>query len=167
MAKKDTLIFSHWYTSIGGLQESAQKFYQSLEETIKRYQIPDVKISRIDFREGTIMSAKREYCRIKRKEHVFDVCAAPFGTSFFVSWWLGEKPPGFLGRLILSVPLVGQWLLSIVRPVTYYRLDTALMFQSSINQVVQDVIDEMTKAKGLRSLTEMERKPILSNLFNR
>jgi hypothetical protein len=30
-----------------------------------------------------------------RGKHAFDICAAPFGTGFFVSWWFTEPPLAF------------------------------------------------------------------------
>jgi len=53
----------------------------------------------------------------------------------------------------------------LFHPMSYYRIDTALMFQESIRLAVLEVLDEMTKAKGLRVLSESERKPILSSLI--
>ena len=167
MARKDAIILSHWYNLIEGLQDSPQRFYASLKEAVKKRQIPGINLSHVNYREGGILSAKREYFQVRRKEHIFDVCAAHFGNGFFVSWWLGEIPPAGLWRLILAIPLIGPLMVRIFRPQTYYRLDTALMFQESIRSAVLEVIDDITKAKGLRSLSEAERKPILSSFFKR
>jgi hypothetical protein len=52
-------------------------------------------------------------------------------------------------------------------PTTYYKIDTTLMFQESVHRAVVEVIDQMTQAKGLRALSESERKPILRNIFKR
>ena len=52
-------------------------------------------------------------------------------------------------------------------PATYYRIDTALMFQTAVHAEVLAVIDGMTKAKGIRALSEDERKPILRDFFQR
>ena len=46
-------------------------------------------------------------------------------------------------------------------PPTFYKLDTALMFQEAVHNAVLEVIDGMTSAKGLRALSDLERKPIL------
>jgi len=164
MARKVSLIISHWYHLIEGLQDSTQRFYTTLEQVIDARQMEKLDISRIDYREGSILSDKREYFRVRRKDHIFDICAAPFGNSFFVSWWLGESL-GPLWTLILKIPILGVLLLKLCRPETYYRFDTALMFQSSVHSAVMEVIDQTTNAKGIRSLTESERKPILSSLF--
>ena len=52
-----------------------------------------------------------------------------------------------------------------VRPETYFSHDTALMFQESVRMAVNEIIDETTQAKGLRTMSELERKPILSSLL--
>ncbi|MBI5374185.1 MAG: hypothetical protein HZA77_02050 [Candidatus Schekmanbacteria bacterium] len=131
---------------------------------MKKREIPDCNYSRVNYREGGIFSSSREYLRIRRKEYVFDICGAPFGNSFFVSWWLGERV-SIIKAILLAIPFVGQLTMRFFKPDTYYKRDTALMFQESVRQSVLEVIDEITKAKGLRSLTENDRKPILSSLF--
>lgn len=166
MARKVPTVISHWYHLIEGLQESPQKFYAALEKAIDIRQIPDISLSHIHYRESGAISGKREYLRARRKEFLFDVCAAPFGTGFFVSWWLGESP-GLFWRVILKIPILGRVCKWLFYSTTYYRIDTALMFQEAVHLSVLEVIDELTKAKGLRALSEAERKPILTNLFKR
>ncbi len=163
---KNQIIFSHWYNLVENMRQSTKQFYQCLDETISRRNLADTKTDRIDYHEGGFFSAKREYFRVQRKEHIFDICAAPYGNGFFVSWWLGEKPSPFW-EFMLKIPLLGPLLFGVVRPNTYYKLDTALMFQTSIHQAVLEVLDQTTKTQGLRSLTELERKPILTDLLRR
>lgn len=166
MFRKVSLILSHWFNLIEGLNDSPQQFYSSLEQAIQKRGVPNLKISRVDYKEGGIFSAKREYCRIQRGNYIFDVCAAPYGNSFFVSWWLGESVSLFWS-MILFVPFLGEFLLRTFKPMTYFRHDTALMFQESVRAAVLEVVDGITKAKGLRALSELERKPILTSFFNR
>ncbi len=161
-----SIVFSHWYQLIENLQASPLEFYKAVEQAIERREVPDAERSRVDWREGGLFSAKREYLRVRRKEFIFDICSAPFGNGFFVSWWLGEVPSGFLA-LLAEIPVIGAFIQRFVRPATYYKLDTAHMFQESVRRAVLDVIDEMTTAKGLRALTELERKPILREFFQR
>jgi len=166
-AKKVSVVLSHWYHLIEGLQDSPLQFYGSVDEAIRRRQLPDVKLARVDYREGGLFSAKREYFRVRRKEYIFDICAAPFGgNAFFVSWWLGETI-GFFSGLLLLIPFVGPALVRALRPLTYFRLDTALMFQESVHAAVLEVLDERTSAKGLRMLSELERKPTLGEAFRK
>jgi len=166
MARQASLILSHWHQLFEGFQESPKRIYSLIDEAIDRRKLPNIKSSRITYRETGILSAKRDYLRVRRKEHIFDICAAPFGTGFFVSWWLGETP-GFWASLVLRIPLLGPLLVRAFRPETYYRLDTALMFQDSVHSAVLEVIGQATEGKGLKALSELEKKPILSDLFKR
>lgn len=167
MAKRPraTAIFSHWYHLVEGLQVSPMEFYTAIEAAVGTRSMPDVRISRVDWREGGILSAKREYLRIQRFEHVFDICGAPFANGFFVSWWLGELM-GCLG-FIVAIPFLGPFLLRFFRPDTYYRIDTALMFQEAIHNAMLEVLDGITTSKGIRALSELERKPILRRVYGR
>ncbi|MBN2455466.1 MAG: hypothetical protein JXB29_02850, partial [Sedimentisphaerales bacterium] len=107
--------------------------------------------------------------------------------GFFVSWWLGEhrkfswvlaiilvvvleviglliKLPWWL-PLIIGVVIVALWRLSMRS--TYYRLDTAMMFRDSVHTAVMEVVDKVVDAKGLRQLTEEQKKPILKDILSR
>lgn len=160
------LVISHWYNLMENFQASPKEFYASIEAAIQRRGIPDAKTSRVDWQEGGMFSAKREYLRIRRKSHIFDVCGAPFGTGFFVSWWLVEVPSG-LFALLAEIPVIGLLFRPFITPATYYKIDTALMYQSAVHTAVLEVVDEMTKAKGIRALSELERKPILRDFYTR
>lgn len=165
MAATQPEIISHWYTLIDGLQKSPKEFYETLSVDIADRKIPKAKTSDVSFAEGGLLSGKRQYLRVKRGEHIFDICAAPFGRGFFVSWWLVVAE-----SRLLSIPLLGllfrllKWLFK--RP-TYYSVDTALMFQSAVHGAVLGVIDDATTAKGLRALSETERKPIMKDFLSR
>ena len=226
---------SHWSKPYDGFQTSAMDFYAAVEAALHRRQIPDVSVSRVDLHEGGTLSAKREYLRFTRQKLAFDLCAAPYGTGYFFSWWLGEKRPnrvlcwaillgaiigyfvlrsgvgkvasrlwaqvfhqygpGLLIRLlitlatfivvyliyrgvtrlfdmdtddpIIAVPILGQLYEHFFRPVTYFRVDTTLMFQSAVSAAVNESIDAVTTAKGLRAMTEDEKKPIMREFLRR
>lgn len=160
-----TMIISHWNTLIEGLTVSPKEFFASVERALETKLIPDLKRSRVDWKEGGILTAKREYLRVRRKKHAFDICGAPFGNGFFISWWLGEVPSG-LWQLLMSIPFVGPLLEKFFRPVTYYNVDTAMMFQSLVHSAVMEVVDGLTKVNGLRVLSELDRKPKMRDFFN-
>jgi hypothetical protein len=158
-------IISHWHNLYEGLPESPQRIYSLLEEAIKKRQLPGIDIFRITLHEKGILSAKREYLRVLCKKHAFDICAAPYGTGFFISWWLGELPGGCIAAL-LNIPILGI-LISYFSPrETYYTYDTALMFQDSVHTAVLEVFDQITSEKGIR-LTELERKPIMGSVMKK
>jgi len=100
------VVISHWSTLIEDFQGSSIAFYEALELALARRQLPATKNERIDYRETGLLSAKREYIRVRREKIVFDVCAAPFGTGFFISYWLAEDRPQ-LNPLIKLAALVG------------------------------------------------------------
>ena len=224
MAKlgKDANVISHWHHPIANFQTSPMEFYAAVEQALVPKQIPDYSVSRIDWREGGVLTARREYLRVQRGKVAFDICAAPFGTSFFFSSWLAELPTahgvlwallmvfatfaviaicigslgffaglfwgfvislggiwtlGYLLRegrfgsdaedVVLSIPFFGALYERIFQPTTYYRTDTALMFQSVVHTVVTDAVEQLLSAKGLRPLTELERKPMRREFYQR
>jgi hypothetical protein len=161
-------IFSHWSKLIEGLETSSKDYYASVASAVNEREMTDIKISRVEWSQGGLFSAKRQYLRVQRKELVFDICGAPFGNGFFFSWWLGERPSGLLA-LVAGIPILGPvalWIHGVlIKPNTFYKLDTASMFQTSVHAAVLEVIDELTAQSGLRALSELERKPINREIF--
>jgi len=226
MAREPEFI-SRWGHLFENFQTPVLGFYRSVEVAVQARAIPEAQWSQIQHKESGLASAKRDYLRIQRGKHAFDICAAPFGTGFFVSWWFTEPPlkfgilytlgflvglviamdivfavgaaigamiqgiflatlfggtfafiglPAFLwllgnwmrhGRMrgestVLAMPLAGWIYERVFAPPTYYAIDTALMFQEAVRYAVQEVIDCWTVEKGVRALTEAERKPIMT-----
>lgn len=102
-----TAVISHWSTLIEDFQVSPLAFYTAVEEALARRRIPETKNSRVDFKETGLLSAKREYLRVTREKLIFDICAAPFGTGFFVSYWQVDEPP-YLNPLLKVVAVTGM-----------------------------------------------------------
>jgi hypothetical protein len=223
---KQVSFISHWHQLTENFQFSSLAFYESIEAAVLARAIPEIHGARIEHKEAGLASARRTYVRIRRGRYAFDICGAPFGTGFFVSWWLTEPPlpfailytlaflfalaigmdlafafgfaiglgmqgyvfgillgggcallgvPAFLWllgngmrrgtipgeRTVLAMPLVGWAYERIFAPATYYAIDTALMFQDAVHYAVLEVVDCVTANKGVRALSEAERKPIL------
>ena len=61
---------------------------------------------------------------------------------------------GILGdeEWVMSLPVIGRLYAFVFNPLTYYRLDTAMMFRDSIKSAVDEVIKELREEKGLRLL---------------
>ena len=206
----------NWHKLFGEFETSPTEFYASVEQGIRRRKIPDVLVSRVDWRESGLTSAKRQYLRVTRGQYVFDICAAPFGTGFFFSWWFAQGRPGALGSTLLvllvsivtmigsvtlageigvafglialivlfvltgmylaqgeselagqllGVPLLGKLWEAIFLPATYFRIDSQTMFRSAVHASVMEAIDGLTEAKGLKALSEEERKPVMKEFF--
>jgi len=149
---------------VPGLEYSSKVFYRIIEGLIQIQHLENTKSERVNLSEGGIFSSKREYLQVRRREHVFHICAAPFANGFFISWWLGHIDSGFWAWLA-SFPVLGFFLQRFVKPLTYYKIDTALMFQSVTHGAVMEALDGITQAKGVRALTESERKPIMRDFF--
>lgn len=65
---------------------------------------------------------------------------------------------------VLAVPGIGWVYGKIFAPATYYRLDTVQMFQDSVHSAFLEALEETTEGKGVRALTDLERKPVMRAL---
>lgn len=103
------------------------------------------------------------------------IVANPFVTwfltplvAFAVTLWLVAMLArvGLTGLelAVLAIPLIGLVYERIFVPVTYYRLDTMLMFQSAVQAAMLEAINGAVTQKGLRALSEKEAKPLFSEL---
>lgn len=112
MSQNNLLVLSYWATLIEGMQASPQEFYKQVEEAVGKRAIPDITTSRVMWKESGILSADREYLRIRRGRYVFDICAAPFGNGFFFSSWMAVKLPSPLLALLalLTLPFAAFFL---------------------------------------------------------
>ena len=89
-----TEVHNYWYAPVDNFEFVTGEFYELIEKELKARRVPGLTISRVELGEGGVLSAKREYLRLKRERLVFDICAAPFGTSYFFSFRFVELPLG-------------------------------------------------------------------------
>jgi hypothetical protein len=158
-----TEVISRWSTLIEDFNMSPQDFYAQVTKAVEKRQIPNAKIERIQMKEGGVFSAKREYLSIScKKDFYFAICGAPFGTGFFVSWWLLDPPDGILSTVFSTTAAIAK---SFVKPWTYYRVDAATMFQTATHTAILEVVDAVISAQGIKALPEAERKPIMREFF--
>ena len=156
---------SNWNTLLDGFNFSTHEFYTLLREELKNQSINNLNINDVSLKEGSFFSRRRRYLRIKWKEYQYDMCAAPFGKGFFISWWLLYK--NSMGTIIISkIPFVGKWLVKKWYPITYYKVDTASMFMTYCHNAVLNVIDTITKESGIR-ISEQQKRPVLQDIFTR
>lgn len=206
-------IISHWPKSFTNFSTSPLEFYRSVEENIARHEVPSLEVSRVVWKEGSFLSADREYLRVTRRRYICDVCAAPFGKDFFFSYWLVLLPPAFtlfhcigmattlfaffsyltplfgytkaglwgiaflliLWRILRTGALgnqfeIEEYLLGLTivgaiwnvyrHKLTYFEIDTALMFQTVVHGSVLESINALTDEKGLPRMGSDEIKPI-------
>lgn len=200
------------------MRASALNYYAAVEQELARREVPGIRTERIDWREGGIVTAKREYLRVSRDRLTFDLCAAPFGAGYFFSWWLAaQRSPyaavlGYAGVVVIlgigvafianmglvggtllflvalavalagieqvakggnslpeeavqSMPVIGALYDSLFKRVTYYSLDTTIMFQESVRRAVNTVIAGERSSQGLRALSPDEERPQVRSLL--
>ncbi len=152
--KKIGEVGNHWNHYFPNLQFSTAEYYALVEGKIRDQAMSEVKISRVNFAESSIISNRREYLHVERKEDIFDICAAPFGTGFFVSYWQGAPSHSFRDWAS-KIPILGAVVASSQRT-TYYKIDTACMFRGLVVSCIQGAIEEMSNQKGIRGMTENE-----------
>lgn len=101
-------VLDHWIAFADNFSLSPTEFYSSVETELKALQMPGMKVTQEEFAEGGLLSDKRLYLRMLRERLVFDVCAAPSGTSFFFSCRLAEIPAVVrVWQLLVLVILLG------------------------------------------------------------
>ncbi len=99
-------VHKHWYVPLDNFDYASNDFYQAIEKELQARKVPGLELSRVNLSEGGLLSDKREYLRLKRERLVFDICAAPFGTSYFFSFRFVELPLG-IKLLELIIFLIG------------------------------------------------------------
>lgn len=83
-SKKDEVL-SHWFAFVDGSIIPPQEFYEAIQKELEIRKIPGMDISQVDYAEGGMLSGKRIYLRMIRERLAFDLCASPFGRSYFFS----------------------------------------------------------------------------------
>jgi hypothetical protein len=104
-------VEGHWHSLIEGFATSSLDFYELVKAGIARREIPDLKISQVEWKQGGLGSGKRVYLRVSREGLNFDICAAPFGTGYFFSWWLAKISRVLLDLLFIFLCLFVVFLL--------------------------------------------------------
>lgn len=127
---------------------SSKGFYKELESKIDALGLPDIKYGPLSLFQRNIFTGTRLYFRVKRYETMFDICAAPYGNNFFVSWWLGDKVP-LSTHLSMYLPIIGRFVRKDLETRTYYAMDTEAMFKGAIKYAVEQAIEEFKTPTGI------------------
>ena len=158
--KGQSEAIGNWSHLFPNMQLDPEEFYLLVEEIIELKEIPDAIFSRRTFKQGSIYSYHRLYFEVSRGDYIFHICAAPWGTGFFFSWWVREKL-SLIDAILIMIPIIGPRIVRLRQYKSYYKLDTDTMFRKSVHQSVMEAIDGITKSAGISGLTELERKPDL------
>jgi len=158
-------VLSHWYSLVPDFNASSKEFYDAIEKELKDRQVPGLDISHVEFAEGSVLSAKREYLRMTRERLVFDICAAPFGTAYFFSCRFAEIP-AVIRLWQIIVLLVSSYIIAILTwHLAGFRLGSCIL------AVVFMLIFYLLRnavAIGLRDVDAMLIKsPLLGPIYER
>ena len=82
---------SYWCTLFDDCVYSPTDFYSSVEQGLQRRQVPDLLVDYVLYHDGTVFSKRRLYYQMRRERVVAEICAAPFGSGFFVSSRLFDR----------------------------------------------------------------------------
>jgi hypothetical protein len=142
-------VRKHWYVLVLDFDTSTKEFYEAIERDLEARKLTGLEISRIEYAEGGLLSAKREYLRLRRERNVFDICSAPFGTTWFFSCRCSEIPMTLAlweAALILLAAAALVWFYAnvfgwIAGPVLFAAslLSLLLVMRNSVKLGLQDI----------------------------
>lgn len=69
-----------------------------------------------------------------------------------------------LDDTLANIPLLGRFYEAFFHPDTFFKHDQNEMYRKAVHRAVLESSDAMTQQKGIRALSEEERKPILPAL---
>jgi hypothetical protein len=199
-------VVSHWYVPVENLRYSSTDFYNRIMQELEERRVPGLKCGRIIYNEGGFLDGKREYLRLRRERQIFDICAAPFGTSYFFSFRLIIRPVGtsiwellllvglitgtyfgvglklgfsqaYVAAAILAmilcllsplirIPVLTAFYEAFLRPETFYREDTRLMYLTTVEAVAKYVVEDVVRDKGKHLYKVYERTPVGGKVFS-
>lgn len=89
---KQPYVHKWWHVVLLDFEASTEEFYSAIEQDLAARELQGLELSRVEYAEGGLLSAQRAYLRMKRERLLFDVCSAPFGTSWLFSCRFSEFP---------------------------------------------------------------------------
>lgn len=103
-----------------------------MDEGLARRKVPEGRTAKVKWSEGGVLSPDREYLRIEGSGFRFDICAAPFGTGCFFSWWLTPKPASGVPFYLLTFLLGGWWISRVLAGWIWQTLGQAASFDWTV-----------------------------------
>lgn len=148
----------NWCVLYPNMNYDPEEYYQKVVDILVKHEVPNFHSRHRTFEQGSMISSQRLYLEVSRGEYIYHICGAPWGTDFFFSWWQ-RKRYSPIERLFVKIPVIGPVIKAMNETATYYKLDTDAAFNASVRHAVQEAINDITDAKGLRRLTESEWVP--------
>lgn len=156
---------SHWHHHFDDFVYSSQAFYGAVSESLRAKSIPSISITTKFHSEGGVLTANREYLQVSRKGQIFSICAAPFGSGFFISCWQYELQNNF-HEFIRKIPYIGPEIIKSLERKTFYQIDAEIMYKEMVRHSLLSVTQSIMEEKGLRGLEDIERSYRESTLYS-
>jgi hypothetical protein len=106
-AKRNVLL-SYWCKLFENFNYSPKQFYKLVEGSLQQREVPSLETYHLVLHQGGVFSPRRLYLQLRRERLVFEICAAPFGTGFFVSSRLFDRRRNInLLHILLALSFLG------------------------------------------------------------
>lgn len=153
--RKNDEVLEHWISFADGFNQPSQDFYAKVKAELDARKIPSMEMSNVEYAEGGLLSDKRLYLRMMRERLAFDLCAAPFGNTYFFSCRTVHSPPAlrlwhvavvaalFLGLFALFLPILGFWIAVIVMVMLIIAI--VEVFRNAVSMGLNDLDNTLMK----------------------
>ncbi len=121
-----TEAIGNWSHLFPDMQHDPNSFYDLVDKILHEKQVPEFYSRKITISEGSLLSHNRLYLEVSRGDYIFHICAAPWGTGFFFSWWVRQKMSD-IDQLLILIPFVGSRIVKMRQYQSYFKLDTDSM----------------------------------------
>jgi hypothetical protein len=162
-SKRDEVL-EHWISFADGFNQPSQEFYALIKKELDARKIPSMEMSDVEYAEGGLLSDRRLYLRMMRERLAFDLCAAPFGNTYFFScrtvhsppvlrlWHLAVAGAFFWGLSALFLNMLGLWF-AVIAMVTLI-LAIAEVFRNAVAMGLNDLDNALMKIPILSPIYE-------------
>ena len=93
-AIRETTPVSYWCHLYDDFNYSPVEFFRQVATELEHREVPGLVHGFTLMRESNFLLRKRLYLHVRRERFVFEICAAPFGTGWFVSSRLFDRRRG-------------------------------------------------------------------------
>lgn len=161
--RKKTEILGWWYVIFDNFDTPVSEFYDVIENDLQVLELTGLEASRIEYSEGGLLSAKRQYLRFRRERLVFDVCAAPFGTTWLFSCRFAVIPFSLRWWEVIVTFLMVAMLVGFYAAIFGLILGTILLVASLLSLLL---LMRNTVALGMQDVdAALLQIPILGALY--
>jgi len=163
--KKPADVIDHWYALVPAFTTSAKEFYAEIEKELKEREVPGLEIFHVDFAEGGVLSAKREYLRMTRERLVFDICAAPFGKGYFFSGRFAEIPAVIRLWQLVVVMVGSMMIIGVIFKLAGFIFGCCILFAGLVLLIY---LLRNAVALGLKDLdATLIKSPVVGPIYER